>query len=71
MTKNQHPRPWRPKGSYPLPDGSYALDRVSKPDKHGRRIRTTANLNSGPDTEWLAFAAIELAKHLDKLERSR
>ena len=61
MTKRKHARSWPPKGSYRLPDGSYAHDSVSQPDKHGRRVRITAKLKD-IDTKKLAKAIVALAE---------
>lgn len=65
MPKRKPASSWPPKSSYPLPDGSYALDHAGSL-KNGRRIHITAKLKAEPDTEAIANALIELAKYLDK-----
>jgi len=66
MSKRKHAPRWQPKGSFPLPDGSYAIQ--SRPFKNtdGRKIIVTGKLRAEPDTEALAKAFIELANHIRK-----
>ena len=65
MTKRKHAPNWPPKGSYPLPDGGYGLDRTYV-GKNGRRIRITSKLKAEPDLKALARALIEHAGQLNQ-----
>lgn len=60
MSKRRRARSWPQKGSYPHPAGGYI---VHGPVKPGQRIRVVGHLKAEPDTEKLAKALIELAKH--------
>jgi hypothetical protein len=68
MSKRKHARNWSPRGSYLHPAGGYILPGGRRP---GDRIRVTAHLKAEPDTEKLARAIVELAKHLDKKKRTK
>ncbi len=67
----KHASKWQPKGSFPLPDGTHAIQ--SRPSKvtDGRNIVVTGKLRAEPDPEALAKAFIEVAKKLGRRDSSR
>lgn len=48
----------QPKGSYPLPDGTYVTESIGPPDRRGRRLRIRAVHHAEPDADKVARALI-------------
>ena len=65
MKKSNKPRPKRPKGSYPLPNGNYVTK--GRVDCSGKRaIWIEAVHKDPPDMEKLAEALLLLAQQLNE-----